>query len=252
MSSPPARHIPAELHSAYTLGGRIPVHDWYFDNRTSDSIMWTDEYVEKFIAKYTLSNIIENKIMSAPPEEEPYSNGSLYNVTAICKYIDNVRGKDVAVIGSLTPWLEAIIINMGAKSVTTVEYNKPTATTKIKTIEYTDFVRDDQMFDAIFSYSSIEHSGLGRYGDPLNPDGDIEAMQHIHAKLRDGGLLFLGVPVGKDAITWNAHRVYGEIRLPLITRGFVELEWIGVDKHYIRTCGPCSNGPQPVMVYRKA
>ena len=28
-------------------------------------------------------------------------------------------------------------------------------------------------FDAVISYSSLEHSGLGRYGDALNPFGDI-------------------------------------------------------------------------------
>jgi len=28
------------------------------------------------------------------------------------------------------------------------------------------------LFDMVFSFSSIEHDGLGRYGDPLNPNGD--------------------------------------------------------------------------------
>jgi hypothetical protein len=31
-------------------------------------------------------------------------------------------------------------------------------------------------FDAIVTFSSIEHSGLGRYGDALNPWGDIIAI----------------------------------------------------------------------------
>ena len=30
-------------------------------------------------------------------------------------------------------------------------------------------------FDAVVSFSSIEHSGLGRYGDALNPWGDLIA-----------------------------------------------------------------------------
>ena len=31
-------------------------------------------------------------------------------------------------------------------------------------------------FDAMASYSSLEHSGLGRYGDALNPWGDQEII----------------------------------------------------------------------------
>ena len=38
----------------------------------------------------------------------------------------------------------------------------------------------DYKFDACVSISSYEHDGLGRYGDPLNPDGDLEeAMKEL-------------------------------------------------------------------------
>lgn len=71
-------------------------------------------------------------------------------------------------------------------------------------------------FDAIASFSSIEHAGLGRYGDPINPNGDIESMQQIHCMLKPNGLLFLGLPTNDDGsshIEFNVHRVYGHFRL---------------------------------------
>jgi hypothetical protein len=34
-------------------------------------------------------------------------------------------------------------------------------------------------FDAIVTFSSVEHSGLGRYGDALNPWGDIIAYIYM-------------------------------------------------------------------------
>lgn len=37
--------------------------------------------------------------------------------------------------------------------------------------------------------------------------------------LKKGGYLFLGLPVGYDAIYFNWHRVYGRIRLALMTAG---------------------------------
>jgi hypothetical protein len=51
------------------------------------------------------------------------------------------------------------------------------------------------LFDAVVSHSSLEHSGLGRYGDPLNPWGDLVTMARAWcvAKPNEGKLL-LGVP----------------------------------------------------------
>ena len=57
-------------------------------------------------------------------------------------------------------------------------------------------------FDAAFAISSLDHDGLGRYGDPINPTADVEAMQRLRCLLRDHGLLFLTVPVGPDALVW--------------------------------------------------
>ena len=47
------------------------------------------------------------------------------------------------------------------------------------------------------SLSSFDHDGLGRYGDPLNPDADIAAMKTVARVLNDHGLLILTIPIGK-------------------------------------------------------
>ena len=57
--------------------------------------------------------------------------------------------------------------------------------------------------------SSIDHDGLGRYGDPLNPHGDLRTMQWLKCLVKPGGLLFVSVPVGPDIVAWNLHRRYG-------------------------------------------
>lgn len=55
---------------------------------------------------------------------------------------------------------------------------------------------------------TIEHIGLGRYGDPLDYNGDIKAMNELKRVLaRNGNLLFV-VPIGKPKIAFNAHRIY--------------------------------------------
>lgn len=54
----------------------------------------------------------------------------------------------------------------------------------------------------------IEHIGLGRYGDPLDPNGDIKAINELTRVVNDDGYIIFVTPVGKPAIKYNAHRIY--------------------------------------------
>ena len=247
------RKIPEDMKNAFTLNNKIPVYDWYINEVVpTDSISWSNTYLENFINTLTVENIKNNKNI-----REPYFNGCKFHLYAFEKYIDNIKNKKIAVIGSQTPWIESILVNCGAKEVTTVEYNVPICNHDIiKTISYTEFCESSKKYDAIVSYSSIEHSGLGRYGDKLNPNGDIEAMEQIYKSLNEGGLCFVGFPVGKDYLVWNAHRIYGEIRLNLLYLDkFKELEWVGYDKSYIYNCNTTNQNPncsiQPVIILKK-
>jgi hypothetical protein len=63
-------------------------------------------------------------------------------------------------------------------------------------------------FDAVATFSSVEHSGLGRYGDALNPWGDRQAVARAWCMTKPKGWLALGVPFEEsDAIEYNAHRM---------------------------------------------
>jgi len=53
----------------------------------------------------------------------------------------------------------------------------------------------------------IEHMGLGRYGDPLDPVGTSKAEQGLVRVLAPGGSLFLATPVGYPRVCFNAHRI---------------------------------------------
>lgn len=55
----------------------------------------------------------------------------------------------------------------------------------------------------------VEHVGLGRYGDKIDPDGDIMAISELKRVLAPGGSLLFVAPIGKQAIIqFNAHRIY--------------------------------------------
>lgn len=55
---------------------------------------------------------------------------------------------------------------------------------------------------------TLEHIGLGRYGDPINPKGDLTAMRELKRVLAQDGNLLIVVPIGKSKLMFNAHRIY--------------------------------------------
>ena len=247
------RHIPDHMRDAYTLNGKVPVYDWYINEVVPvNTIVWSNQYLQSFMDKFSLENI-----RNGPIHGESYIDASKLHLDAFEKYRDSIQNKKVAVIGSQTPWIEAILVNFGAKEVITVEYNVPVCNHDIiKTISYTEFSTSSEKYDSIVTFSSVEHSGLGRYGDPLNPNGDIETMEHIYSSLKEDGKCFLGIPVGRDFLVWNAHRIYGELRLKLMYLDkFKEIEWLGCEKDYIYTCPMGLGNPpciQPIIVLHKA
>jgi Caenorhabditis protein of unknown function, DUF268 len=55
---------------------------------------------------------------------------------------------------------------------------------------------------------TIEHFGLGRYGDTLDPEGHLKGLAQLKQIVSPGGLLYLSTPVGPQRIEFNAHRIF--------------------------------------------
>lgn len=54
----------------------------------------------------------------------------------------------------------------------------------------------------------LEHIGLGRYGDPVDVSGHEKAAKELSRVLAPGGTLLVSVPIGKEALWFDAHRVF--------------------------------------------
>ena len=70
----------------------------------------------------------------------------------------------------------------------------------------------------VVTFSSLEHSGLGRYGDALNPWGDIIAVARSWCVTKQKAKLIIGVMYNleHEGIKFNAHREYGNVRYPYL------------------------------------
>jgi SAM-dependent methyltransferase len=62
--------------------------------------------------------------------------------------------------------------------------------------------------DSLSTLHVAEHFGLGRYSDPIDPSACFKFMDSLQRVLRPGGRLYFSVPVGRERVEFNAHRVF--------------------------------------------
>lgn len=158
-----------------------------------------------------------------------------------------ITGKTVLVFGLNGCNCDAIALWQDAARVIVVDYNKPLCDhERVEVVTHAELFASGIKADCAISFSSFEHDGLGRYGDPVSPDGDLIAMRDAAKVVVPGGILFFGVPIGSDRLCWNAHRVYGSVRLPLLLENWDFLAAYGNADLAAR---PWS---QPLLVLRNA
>lgn len=223
---PPPKIPPPHLYNNFTQNGEMPIIKiLYTAQRYSGSEArlnkWNTSYINAMINRHKLHkqigwyNLYEEDLIDE----------------AITKY--SVKNKDVAVIGSEIPWVEAIIASKKPSSITTIEYGKIISSIPyIKTFTPSEFaentLKNRIQFDFVISFSSMEHSGLGRYGDELDPDGDIHAAEEVWCMLKKGGYFLIGIPFAKNSyIRWNADRNYGPERMKYFAKNFQQIEFFG-------------------------
>ncbi len=67
----------------------------------------------------------------------------------------------------------------------------------------------DNSQESVSCLHTIEHIGLGRYGDPIDPEGDRKAIRELSRIVAPLGSLLIVVPMGIHQRTeFNAHRIY--------------------------------------------
>ena len=62
---------------------------------------------------------------------------------------------------------------------------------------------------------TLEHIGLGRYGDPVDHEGWRKGLTALAKLIKDKGNLWLSVPIGRQRIEFNAHRIFDPFTIQL-------------------------------------
>jgi hypothetical protein len=89
-------------------------------------------------------------------------------------------------------------------------------------------------FDSVSCLHALEHFGLGRYGDPIDPEGWRGGFAHLVELVAPGGWLYFSVPIGPQRVEFNSHRVFGLATLVELAR-IHDLEIIGF--HWVDDAG---------------
>eukprot|EP00906_Rhabdomonas_costata_P034739 RCo048858 len=208
------REVSSELMDAYTLGRKYPFHP---APASFDSALAADW---NFVGGTTAWPSIcgRNRV---PPNYNDASD--LFGL--LHRFRGSIANRTGLVVGSRTPWVECFVLGLGARRVFTLEYGKVLAadpriiTMTPDEVSAAYLQRDGRglpALDFVVSYSSIEHSGLTRYHDAVNPFGDFEVMAQVHCLTSPDALAFIGVPINMphESTVWPLHRVYGPARLP--------------------------------------
>ena len=198
---PPLKEPPPELMANFTDNGRMPIKQYFYINDAySDSDSDKKDQIKKNITNDEI-DIWRDKIR----KKHELNYGDTTVNEKMFKYKEFLQKKSFVVLGTELPWIESIAYEVGCSSITTLDYTRKNyQTPRLEWIHVNDYFDKSienlrfEEFDNAASFSSIEHSGLGRYGDPLSPYGDLEAVQHVKCMLKPGGLFFLGLPVTQD------------------------------------------------------
>lgn len=234
----PLFSIPQKYLAQYCMQGKVPIYMHFLYETSGGTLNWSQQYWNSIFPK--INQLINNEISSIGYSSDPHL------ISLFSRH--KIEGKNVVVVGSVHPLYEAIVAHFGGIP-STVEYRQIVHDIPgLQTYTVDEFKTAGKIFDCAVSISSIEHDGLGRYGDPIDPDGDLATMRSYKSFIKKGGLLFLSVPVGQDAVCWNAHRIYGRHRLPKLLEGWRLIDQSGFDNSLFDIGAAGTDFAEPVFV----
>lgn len=71
----------------------------------------------------------------------------------------------------------------------------------------------NESIESMSALCSLEHFGLGRYGDPIDPEACFKCFDEMQKRIKPGGNLYISLPIGVERLEFNAHRVFSPVTI---------------------------------------
>lgn len=142
------------------------------------------------------------RMLAKYPPQFHVDFGSYVYFAAICAaFIPRVRFCDIRALGTPIPGLELQITDLTAIAI------------------------ESSRLESVSCLHVLEHCGLARYGDKLDPRADSKAASELKRVLRLGGKLLMVLPMNETPrINFNAHRYYSQLDVDLLFSGMRVIE----------------------------
>ena len=155
----------------------------------------------------------------------------------ILENIDHREQKLILDVGCWSSLLPEVIGKRGHKvyGVDVQDYGKPRGFSFIKAdIINSDLPFEKFTFDYIVCVSSLEHIGLGYYGDVRRVNGDRLSLERMHLLSKDTGKLLITIPFGGNYTEDGFQRIHSKNSIKKLIHGLFEIEkeqyWIPLGK----------------------
>jgi len=161
------------------------LYDWYEEGGTTKSeYFWQDLLVARLIAK---SNSLKHVDIGS-------------RVDGFVTHIASFREIEVFDIRPITTKIPGIIFKQADLMNLSDVYGKHT------------------YCDSLSCLHALEHFGLGRYGDPIDPNGFENGIMNMANLVQPGGKFYLSTPIGIERVEFNANWVFDPRKILAIAK----------------------------------
>lgn len=133
-------------------------------------------------------------------------------------------GSDVKYVGMLSAITKVVFVDIRPLQVTLKNLE-----CRSGSVTNLPFLTDS--LESISSLHVIEHVGLGRYGDPINPLGPEEACAELKRVLATGGILYVSFPLGTPRVQFNGHRIFAPQEVRKLFDGLILIKSALIDNY---------------------
>jgi cytochrome c-type biogenesis protein CcmH/NrfG len=237
---PPPPGIPQDLRDAFTMQGRADHAPGYCDSTlpVECSDVLADEHLLGFM-HHNLTALPESMqeraralLLGYEASDDAQTKRAFERFAAPGAYdfrnfeplayfgiTEPLEGLRVAVVGEQAPFVASLCVAGGAQVDVVHVGPMHCSASLVRAVELGEWLASDANYDLIVCPSIVESWGLGRHGEPLDPDGDLTLFGRLRAKLAPNGRLAASLPLGRDRLIFNATRIYGPHRLPKLLAG---------------------------------